>query len=108
MDLHPNGFAQNIVDGIIRARFRESSTKPTLLTPNQVYTFKIDLLSTNYVFEKGHQIRLDISSSNFPRFDRNLNTGNGFAKNETEENIIVATQKVFHKSKLLLPVVKNK
>ena len=65
----------NLCDGIIRARYRESLTDPKLLEPNKVYQYEIDLGVTGNVFRKGHSIRVEISSSNFPRFDRNLNTG---------------------------------
>ena len=76
VDVWPNGFAQNLTEGILRARFRASTVgEPKLITPGKVYEYKIDLWSTSNVFLKGHRIRLEVSSSNFPRFDRNLNTG---------------------------------
>jgi len=75
VDVSPNGFAQNLTDGIIRARYRNSFEKPELMEPGQVYRFTIDVWATSNVFLAGHRLRLDISSSNFPRFDRNLNTG---------------------------------
>lgn len=75
VDVWPNGFAQNLTEGIVRARFRNSESAPELLNPGQVYKFDIDLWSTSNVFKQGHRLRLEISSSNFPRFDRNLNTG---------------------------------
>jgi putative CocE/NonD family hydrolase len=75
VDVAPDGFAQNLTEGIIRARYRDSQEKPTLMNPGQVYKFTIDLWSTSNVFLKGHVLRLEVSSSNFPRFDRNLNTG---------------------------------
>ena len=74
VDVGPDGFAQNLTEGIIRARYRDSREKAALLKPGQVYKFTIDLWSTSNVFLKGHALRLEISSSNFPRFDRNLNT----------------------------------
>ncbi len=76
VDVWPDGFAQNLTEGILRASFRESREHPTLITPGQIYKLSIDLWSTSNVFKKGHTLRLEISSSNFPRFDRNLNTGN--------------------------------
>jgi putative CocE/NonD family hydrolase len=76
VDVWPDGFAQNITEGILRASHRESQEHPTLITPGQVYKLSIDLWATSNVFKKGHTLRLEISSSNFPRFDRNLNTGN--------------------------------
>jgi hypothetical protein len=75
VDVWPNGFAQNLTEGIIRARYRDSRETPELMTPGQVYKFGIDVWATSNVFKKGHTLRLEISSSNFPRFDRNLNTG---------------------------------
>ena len=74
VDVRPDGYAQNINDGIIRARYRESLTSARLLTPAQPYQFSIDLWATSHVFKEGHRIRVEISSSNFPRFDRNPNT----------------------------------
>ena len=75
VDVWPNGFAQNLADGIIRARYRDSQEKPELINPGQIYKLTIDLWATSNVFLAGHKLRLDLSSSNFPRFDRNLNTG---------------------------------
>src|SRR5262249_31742417 len=75
VDFWPNGFAQNIAEGIVRARYRDSRETSELMTPGQVYKFAIDLWATSNVFKKGHVLRLEVSSSNFPRFDRNLNTG---------------------------------
>ena len=107
VDLWPNGFAQNLTEGILRARFRESTEgEPTPITPGEVYEYRIDLLSTSNVFRKGHRIRLEVSSSNFPRFDRNLNTGKDSA---TSEAFVKARNTVVHdaahRSALLLPVV---
>jgi hypothetical protein len=75
VDVWPSGFAQNLTEGILRARFRNGTTKAEPLEPGKIYEYKIDLWSTSNVFLKGHKIRVEISSSNFPRFDRNLNTG---------------------------------
>ena len=75
VDVWPDGFAQNLTDGILRTRYRNSQEKPELMTPGQVYKLTIDVWSTSNVFKKGHALRLEVSSSNFPRFDRNLNTG---------------------------------
>jgi putative CocE/NonD family hydrolase len=75
VDVHPDGFAQNLADGIVRARYRRSRAAPAALTPGEVEKFTIDLWATSHVFLPGHRLRLDIASSNFPRFDRNLNTG---------------------------------
>ena len=75
VDVRPDGYAQNLADGILRTRYRASRMRPVFLTPDQVYELTIDLLATSHVFLPGHRVRLEISSSNFPRFDRNLNTG---------------------------------
>src|SRR5207249_7259924 len=75
VDVRPDGYAQNLADGILRARYRESRSRPSLLTPGKTYELMIDLWATSHVFLPGHSIRVEISSSNFPRFDRNLNTG---------------------------------
>jgi uncharacterized protein len=106
VDVSPDGFARNLTEGIIRARYRESQEKPELINPGQVYKFTIDVWSTSNVFLKGHILRLEVSSSNFPRFDRNLNTGED---NETGQRYISATNTIYHDaehpSALVLPVV---
>ena len=79
VDVYPSGEAINLTDGIIRARYRESFSAPKPIQPGQVYEYTIDLVAISNVFLKGHRIRLEISSSNFPRFDRNLNTGEDVA-----------------------------
>ncbi|HEV8436549.1 MAG TPA: CocE/NonD family hydrolase, partial [Methylomirabilota bacterium] len=93
VDVRPDGYAQNLADGIVRARYRESRETPALLTPGQVSKFTIDLWATSHVFKPGHRIRLEVSSSNFPRFDRNLNTGEDPA---TGTRWQTARQTVFH------------
>ena len=75
VDVWPNGFAQNLTEGILRARYRNSPEKAEFMNPGEVYKLTLDLWATSNVFLKGHRLRLEISSSNFPRFDRNLNTG---------------------------------
>jgi putative CocE/NonD family hydrolase len=106
VDVRPDGYAQNLADGIIRARYRQSRLRPTLLTPGEVYQFTIDLWATSQVFLPGHRIRLEIASSNFPRFDRNLNTGEDQA---TGSRMQTAMQTVCHDqrypSHILLPVI---
>ncbi len=109
VDVGPCGFARNLTDGIIRARFRESPSEENLLAPGKVAEFKIDLWSTANVFKAGHRIRLEVSSSNFPRFDRNPNTGHElFADAEVRP----AMQTVMHDrvfaSHLTLPIVPNR
>lgn len=106
VDVHPNGKAIHICDGIVRARFRESYTHPTLIEPGTVYGYTFKLWETSNLFKAGHHIRLEISSSNFPRFDRNLNTGNDPA---TDTNVCIAHQTIFHNnqypSHVTLPVI---
>jgi putative CocE/NonD family hydrolase len=106
VDVWSNGFAQNLTEGIVRARYRNSQVKPELMNPGEIYKFTIDLWSTSNVFLKGHHLRLEIGSSNFPRFDRNLNSGQeaGMAGKP-----VPATNTVYHDtahpSALILPVV---
>ncbi len=106
VDVWPNGFAQNLTEGILRVRYRNSQEKPELINPGQVYPLTIDLWSTSNVFKQDHTLRLEVSSSNFPRFDRNLNTG---ADNESTAHMVTATNSVYHDadhpSVLLLPVI---
>jgi putative CocE/NonD family hydrolase len=106
LDVRPDGFAQNMTEGILRARYRDSQEKPSLITPGQVYKLTVDVWSTSNVFKKGHALRLEVSSSNFPRFDRNLNTGED---NGTGTRFVTATNSVLHDaqhpSALVLPVI---
>ncbi len=76
-DVHPDGRSILIVDGILRARYRESKRAPTLIEPDRVYRYDIDLWATSNVFKMGHRLRVSVTSSNFPRWDRNLNTAEG-------------------------------
>jgi putative CocE/NonD family hydrolase len=107
-DVYPDGKAIIITEGLIRGKFRDSVEKASLLEKGKVYTVKIPLWETSNVFKEGHQIRLHITSSNFPRFARNLNSGKNRA-DETEADARVATQTVYHdkvhRSSLLLPVI---
>ena len=106
VDVRPDGYAQNLADGIARARYRNSRETPSLLAPGEVSRLTIDLWATSHVFLPGHRLRLEISSSNFPRFDRNLNTGEDQA---TGTRTQAAHQTVFHDgrypSHIVLPVV---
>ena len=106
VDVRPSGYSQNLQDGIIRARFRASSEHPSPITPGQVHAYTIDLWATSHVFAAGHRIRVEISSSNFPRFDRNPNTGAPLGQNSRLE---IAHQTVHHSnahpSHILLPVI---
>lgn len=106
VDVYPDGYAQNVTDGIIRARYRNGLGRAEFLEPGQVYKFEIDLGGTSHVFKSGHRLRVEISSSNFPRFDRNLNTKDRVGFGTTPR---VAEQTVYHSeqypSHILLPVV---
>jgi hypothetical protein len=102
VDVSPDGKAINLAEGILRASYRESTVEAKPIVPGKVYEYKIDMWSTSNVFLKGHQIRLEVSSSNFPRFDRNLNTGKSASTNST---FVKATNTIFHNSVLILPVV---
>ena len=106
VDVYPDGYAQLIQEGIQRASFRESDTEPTPIEPGRIYRYDIDLWATSYVVQPGHRIRVEISSSNFPRFARNLNTGNPFG---ISDEVAVATQTIYHNteypSHITLPVI---
>jgi len=108
VDVHPDGTALILTDGILRARYRESLSTQKLMTPGEVYRLEIDLVATANVFFAGHRIRLEVSSSNFPRFDRNTNSG-GVIAQETEADFVRATNTVWHDavraSHLILPVI---
>ena len=94
LDVGPCGCAVNLTDGIVRARYQDSRKRPHHIYPNLPKRFDIDLVATSNLFKKGHRIRLEISSSNFPRFARNLNTGLW----ADSDQIAVATNTVFHDS----------
>jgi len=106
VDVQPDGFARNLADGILRLRYRNSFEKAEPLTPGEIYKVHIDLWATSNLFRKGHQIRLEISSSNFPRYNRNLNTGEDLL---TGRRMVPARQTVHHDrhhpSALILPIV---
>ena len=106
VDVWPNGFAQNLTEGILRLRYRNSQEKPELANPGETYHITVDLWATSNVFLAGHKLRLEVSSSNFPRFDRNLNTGEEQAR---ATRMIKATNVTYHDkahpSALVLPVV---
>lgn len=102
----PAGLELNIGDGIVRGRFRDSPTAPSLLEPNRPYEFRIELYPTSVRFMRGHRIRIDVSSSNFPRFDINPNTGEPLNDNKSWR---VAKNVVYHDasrpSRIILPVI---
>ncbi|HEX7474975.1 MAG TPA: CocE/NonD family hydrolase [Dehalococcoidales bacterium] len=106
VDVWPNGRAYNIAEGIVRAAYRDSGMVLKPLKPGEVYEYTISLAATSNVFKVGHRIRVEISSSNFPRWDRNLNTGHPFGQ---DSEIMLAMQTVYHQGKfascILLPVI---
>ncbi|MHB0856096.1 MAG: CocE/NonD family hydrolase [Anaerolineae bacterium] len=106
VDVHPDGKAIVLCEGILRARFRASVETPTPVQPGVSYAYRVNLWETSNLFRVGHRIRLEVSSSNFPRFDRNLNTGHPSGMDDT---MAVAEQTVYHDaqraSHLILPVI---
>ena len=108
VDVFPDGRAIYLTDGILRARYRNSLADPELLTPGQICEVTIDLSVTSNVFLPGHRIRLEVSSSNFPRFDRNTNTGETITE-DRDEDVQIAVNRIFHgpgrPSRLVLPVI---
>jgi putative CocE/NonD family hydrolase len=109
IDVWPDGFAQRLTDGMVRARFREGMEKPSLIEAARIYTYDLDLWNTCQLYKKGHRIRLEVSSSAFPKYDRNLNTGEELGKTTRMQ---VAAQKIYHDrsnpSYVVLPIVPRK
>jgi putative CocE/NonD family hydrolase len=106
VDVCEDGCARNLTDGIIRARYRDSSSNASFVEPGRVYHYTIDLWATSNVFQRGHRIRVEISSSNFPRFDRNTNTGNVIAGDaEFKPALQTVMHDAQHPSHITLPVV---
>lgn len=110
VDVFPDGRAINLCDGILRLRYRDSLAEPRPLVPGEVYEVTVNLGVTSNVFLPGHRLRLDVSSSNFPRFDRNTNTG-GFIAGESINDAVVATNSLHHgpakPSRLILPIIER-
>ncbi len=110
VDVFPDGRAVNLCDGILRARFRDPNRPPTLIEPNAAYCYEIQVGATSNLFKKGHRIRVDISSSNFPLYDRNPNTGQ-WPKDAGPADFTPALQTLFHDSEhpsfVSLPVVER-
>src|SRR5215469_7403370 len=106
VDVRPDGSADNVTEGIIRGRYRNSQQTPDPIKPGETYRFTIDLWSTSNLFRRGHRLRLEISSSNFPRFDRNTNTGDDLAH---ATRLVSAVNTIRHDkeypSALILPIV---
>ncbi len=95
VDVHPNGAAYDVAEGLIRARYRKSVLHPELITSGEVLEYRIDLASTSNLFRQGHRIRIDVTSSNFPKVDRNMNTGNAFGEDAAG---VPAVQTVYHET----------
>jgi putative CocE/NonD family hydrolase len=106
VDVYPDGRAINICEGLQRARFRESIEESALIEPGRVYRYTIDMWETSIVFKAGHRIRVEVTSSNFPRMDRNPNTGN---RPGMDAETQAASQTVHHggerASHITLPVI---
>lgn len=106
VDVFPDGYSLLIQEGLLRASFRDRDVPPAPIEPGEVYRFVIDLWATSYVVSPGHRLRVEISSSDFPRLARNLNTGNEFGMSD---EIAVADQTIYHSkeypSHVLLPVM---
>ncbi len=106
VDVHLDGASHNVLDRVVRARFRHGSKfPPSLIEPGEEYEYRIFLGNAGTIFRRGHRIRIEVSSSNFPHFDRNLNTGK---VNEWSSEMQVAHQTVLHDnrhpSRLVLPI----
>jgi putative CocE/NonD family hydrolase len=108
VDVHPDGHSYNVAEGIIRARFRKSTFAPEFVSPGEIIEYVIDLVATSNLFLRGHRIRIDVSSSNFPALDRNMNTGNPTGE---DARGITARQSIFHRagqaSFIDLPVIRE-
>lgn len=106
VDVWPSGFVQRLCDGMVRARFREGMDRPSLIEPGKIYQYSIDCWNTSQTFKAGHRIGLEISSSAFPKYDRNLNTG---APLGITTEMAVAEQRVYHDvehpSAVVLPII---
>lgn len=106
VDVHPDGYAQNLMEGALRTRYRQMP--PSLIEPGRIYEFTIKLGAMTHVFKAGHRLRLQITSSNFPRFDRNLNTGAAL----DDARVVTAVQTIYHgpshPTRLSLPVIARK
>jgi putative CocE/NonD family hydrolase len=106
VDVEPSGYARYLADGIVRARYRRSRERAEPIQPGKVESYAVDLWATSNVFKAGHRIRLYVSSSNFPRFDRNPNTGEPAAG---ATRMVKASQTIYHDrtrpSALVLPIV---
>ena len=106
LDVWPDGFVQELCHGIVRARYRHSFDAPSLLEPGCICEYTIRVNPTSNQFQQGHRIRLDVTSSDFPNFDRNHNTG---GDDYREDTLVVARQRIFHDRKrpshVILPII---
>jgi putative CocE/NonD family hydrolase len=109
LDVWPNGFVQRLIDGMVRARFRDGTDKPSPISPDRIYRYRVDVWNTCQTFLPGHRIRVEIASSAFPKYDVNPNTGGPLGRNTTSGQ--AAYNAIFHDrdhpSSVLLPVVPN-
>jgi putative CocE/NonD family hydrolase len=107
LDVFPDGRVMNMQEGVTRVRYRDGFDKPHMMTPNKVYEVPVDLHATSWYLPPGHKLRVEISSSSFPHYDRNLNTG---GRNYDETTFRTAANSVHHTSvhpsRLILPVVR--
>jgi len=106
VDVAPDGFAEDVAEGILRLRYRDSQEHALLMNPGETYRISVDLWSTSNVFLRGHTLRLEVASSNFPRFDRNLNTGEEI---KSARRFVSAKNTILHDaahpSALVLPIM---
>ena len=109
IDVDPDGRTMLVLDGVIRAMYRASAKEPVPLIPGEIYEFTINLGDMNHLFKAGHRIQVDVTSSNFPRRARNTNSGNPLYTADTKEDIVVATNTVYHDSEhpsyIALPIL---
>jgi putative CocE/NonD family hydrolase len=109
LDIWPNGFAQRLSDGLVRARFRNGGEKQEFLAPGRIYAYQIDLWNTCQLFYKGHSVRVEVSSSAFPKYDRNQNTGEPLGKTA---NLLIAKQAIYHDQEhpsfVIIPILSDR
>jgi uncharacterized protein len=107
-DVYPDGASRILAEGVIRARYRNGYDQPSLVEPGEVYAYEVDLVATSNVFQPGHRIRVDVTSSSFPYLDRNPNTGSHLGEDGSED-LQPAVQTVFHDrvraSHIVLPII---
>jgi hypothetical protein len=107
-DVYPDGKSYNLAEGMLRLRYRNSFEKPELLTPGEAVEVSVDCWSTSVVFNRGHRLRVTVTSSNYPRFDLNPGTGKPWVDGEPtvkQTNRILCS--ATHASRIILPVVES-